>query len=126
DPLLDETRLTELLAGPIPTDQRTVRYLRSALKKPGTAKLFADHAQGLEWLDWASRHSVLDHLFQTISHLTDADQQLAAWVAQEFFGSDPGKVISVAQEHGGKIHPKFWSYLAYGLFRRDSQPSPQG
>ena len=66
DLLAHESRLRILVSQGPPVNPSDVSYLERAINHDTQSRFFAEHATGVEWLDWISLRKPFPHLFQVV------------------------------------------------------------
>ena len=72
-----ENKIREMTRLPPPLEPEDADYIENTLRDPVTARFFARHAKGIEWLHWAESKPSFRELFGSIQAAGDVSRILA-------------------------------------------------
>lgn len=120
-----EARIAEIVSSVPPLSLQDDDYLKRALTDVVTARFFAKHASGPEWLGWVEDHPSFICLFDPMADVGDVSATLAYWLAQNFVCEHAELSLELLQQHDQRLSPVLWTAIAMELFRKDPRPEPQ-
>ena len=117
-------RIAKLVAGPPPNVPEDVSYLEESLLDARRAQIFAEAADGLDWLNWVAERPPFDRLFDASSFDDAPSAVLAWWFALNFVvvENHTAEALSISQRNRGVLGPIIWRAIAG---RIHSTPSPR-
>ena len=98
-----------------PTGDYEVETLAEALTDPVRTRFFTASAKTLAWIEWLERNGHLSNLFRKGATLSEAERELARWVAKSLACNHPGEVWRVIGRHDMHVHPCLWHELAHAI-----------
>ena len=107
--------IREIAKSDLPTGDYEVETLAEALTDPARTRFFTASARDPAWIDWLDRQEHLINLFRGRAELTEAERELANWLAKGFAWYHPDEVWRVIGRHRMHVHPEFWQVLAYAV-----------
>ena len=107
--------IREIAKSDPPTGDYEVETLADAFTDPARTRFFTTSARDPAWIDWVDRHEHLINLFRGRAELTEAERELANWLAKGFAWGHPDEVWRVIGRHRMHVHPEFWQALAYAV-----------
>ena len=111
-----ERKITEIAENPPPLDAETVDLIEYALADATRTRFFTEAATAPEWIDWLDEREYLNPLFLD-GTLSDQDEILSRWLVEQFACDWANKLFLLIGKHRTRLHPRFWSDLAYRIGR---------
>ncbi|MFQ6759443.1 MAG: DUF4020 domain-containing protein [Deltaproteobacteria bacterium] len=102
-----QTRLAEIGGRVPPADEEAIGEVEQALREVHTTRFLTNVARDAEWPRWLNAHKHLDALFG-IGKLSERDNLLAGWLAQNFTIEHPEAMFGLIAAHGLRLNPVFW------------------
>ncbi len=93
--LEQEQRIKSIVELPPPIDPEESDYIEAALSELATTRFFTRHAKTVAWLKWVEDKKLLRRLFDPRATITEVDQELAPWFAEQFQCQYVGESLSV-------------------------------
>lgn len=118
-------RLEGLLLAPPPIDPDDQDYVRESLTIPARAEELARIAPHPDWLEWATEDGVLTPLFGVKDQLTETENWIARWVAENFVTQRPGRLQDIFRHFGSVLAPETWGAFIRRLLYADPSPPPE-
>ena len=109
-------KITEIAENPPPLDEETEDLIKYALTDATRTRFFTETATTPEWIDWLDEREYLNPLFLD-SVLSDQDEILSRWLVEQFACDWANKLFLLIGKHKTRLHPRFWSDIAYRIGR---------
>jgi hypothetical protein len=103
DLLAHESRLRLTVSQGPPVNPSDVSYLERAVAHDTQSRFFAEHATGVEWLDWVNQREPFPRLFQVAQALEPAAFAIGIWFA-DMAVAHPGRAIRAIESNGGQLN----------------------
>ena len=108
--------ITEIAENLPPLDEETVNLIEYGLTDDTRTRFFTEAATAPEWIDWLDEREYLNPLFLD-GALSDRDEILSRWLVEQFACDWANKLFLLIGKHRTRLHPRFWSDLAYRIGR---------
>jgi len=107
-------RIAKLVSNPPSTVPEDVSYLESCLQDLPRTQLFAELADGVEWLEWVAVRAPFNQLFKVAVPSDDCARTLAHWFAWKFVivEDQSPAAMGVIERNGGVFGPLVWHEIA--------------
>ncbi len=106
--------ITEIAENLPSLDGETEDLIKYALEDDTRTRFFTEAATTPEWIDWLDEREYLNPLFLD-GALSDQDEILSRWLVEQFACDWANKLFLLIGKHRTRLHPRFWSDLAYGI-----------
>lgn len=118
-----EDRIRSIVARSTTPDSREGEFILWALKNLATTRFFTKCAKSHDWLKWLNEQELIANLFDPYEKLTDAQREIAKWVAGRFTVEHYQYLLELIHKHGDKLNPDFWSFILWQVANNESEPS---
>ena len=108
--------ITDIAENPPSLDEETEDLIKYALEDDTRTRFFTEAATNPEWIDWLDEREYLNPLFLD-GVLSDQDEILSRWLVEQFACDWANKLFLLIGKHRTRLHPRFWSDLAYRIGR---------
>lgn len=102
-----QTRMAEIGGRAPPTDEDAIEEVEQALREVHTTRFLTNVARDAEWPKWLNARKHLDAIFGA-ADLSERDNLLALWLAQNFTIEHPDAMFDLVAAHGLRLSPVFW------------------
>jgi hypothetical protein len=117
-PLETRERIRTIVAKPPEPAGEDITFIESCLNNLAELRFFAEFASSLDWLRWIEGRDAFRRLLSSQTTLTESDQVLAVWFAQNYACDHPGTALDLIFRHGSSLPMLLWSAIADTIWRR--------
>ena len=114
-----QREITTIAKNPPPLDEETADLIEDALENATRTRFFTKAASDPDWIDWLNERGILNALFED-STLSDRDQVLSRWLAENFACDHADKLFLLIGKHNMRLNPHFWKALSWTVGREET------
>jgi hypothetical protein len=108
--------ITAIAENPPSLDMETEDLVEYALEDDTRTRFFTEASSDPKWIDWLDERECLTPLFGN-GTLNKRDRIFSWWLVEQFAYTHASKLFLLIGKHNVRLHPHFWSDLAYRIGR---------
>lgn len=99
-PLEKRERIERIVAKPPQPTGEEIDFIERSFGDVVLLRFFAELADSLEWLEWATGRDAFKRIFQTSSSWSECDEVLAGWFAEKYAVAHAGTALDIVRRFG--------------------------